>query len=273
MKYVVVGSCPPRHTLARLHGLSNTRSTNIQLNLDRFNFHNNGMCSVELSSREEAQKAVKALRGIVFKDSNLKAEPAKEDFVWGSRDKYNSKAGETGSRYFVDEGANASEALRPVFEGRRKMFSVQPPGWLSENSSVGHNAKARQVIQDHFSKYGIESVSKMEPFFGDKLSHVRMLCFIDFATKDGADRVVEEFENAEIDGRKVAFRSVVMAPWRAHQVGKVNAALLAELQEKGLASKETYDDKFDDSDRKKGAKNFNTTRMQRELKKRQTKKA
>ncbi|KAH7389450.1 hypothetical protein DE146DRAFT_680304 [Phaeosphaeria sp. MPI-PUGE-AT-0046c] len=242
--------------------------TNIQLTVDRFTFHNNGLCFVELSSEEEAQKALKALHGTGLKDSNIKAIPVKEDFVWGGQTKSRG-----GSRFFIDEGENASEALRPLIEGRRKMLCVQPPGWLSENSSVGHNQKARQVVQDHFGKYGIETIGKLEPFFGDKLSHVRMLGFIDFATKDGADRVVKDFENTEIEGRKVCFREVVMAPWRAHQVGKVNAALLAKLQQKGLASKETYEDKFDNSDQKKGAENYNTTRMQRELKKQKAMKA
>lgn len=239
--------------------------------MDRFTFHNNGLCFVELSSEEEAQKALKVLHETKSEKSEWKAAPVKKDFVWGSYPGTN-KTGEGVSRFFVDEGTNASEALRPLIEGRRKLFAVQPPGWGPEQSSAGHNKKARQVVQDHFGKYGIETISKMEPFFGDKLSHPRMLCFIDFTTKDGADQAAENHD-PEIEGRKVWLSPVVMAPWRAHQVGKVDAALLAELQEKGLASKETYEDKFGKSDRKYGAENYNTTRTQRELKKRKAEKA
>lgn len=252
--------------------LSDIPSTKFQLRMDRFNFHNDGMCFIEFSSEQEAQKALKVLNNAEFKDSRLRAEVTKEGFAWSDYDG-KPQSGEGVSRYFVDEGSNASEALRPLIEGRRKRFMVQPPGWqppgwVPAKSSTAHNRKARQVIQDHLSKFGIESTSRLEPFFGDKLSHPRILCFIDFTTKDGADQAAANLD-PEIEGRKVELEPVIMAPWRAHQVGKVDAAVLAELQEKGLASKETYEDKFVRSDRKKGTPYYHTTRIQREKMKEQ----
>lgn len=225
------------------------------------------MCFIELSSEEEARKAVKALHNTEFKNGHWKAVPVKGDFVWAK-----SKSGEMASRNFIDEDSNASEALRPLIEGRRKLFRVQPPGWGQANSSSGHNELARRFIRDHLSKFGIETISSMEPFFGDKLSHPRILCSIDFTTRDGADQATKYLE-PEIEGRKVELLPAKLAPWRAHHVGKVNAALLAELQEKGLAPKETWEDKFENSDRKKGANNYHTTRIQRKLKKEEAEKA
>lgn len=92
----------------------------------------------------------------------------------------------------------------------------------------------------------------MAPFYGDLKKKPQFLCFIDFETKGGADQAAEAFDNKEIEGRKVRLQPCKLAPRRAHQIGKVDKALLIQLQEKGLASTEPYEDKFVKSVRAKG---------------------
>jgi RNA recognition motif-containing protein len=240
-------------------------STNLQLRLDRFSFQNDKRCFIEFASEEQAQKAIDTLHGAEFMDNKLVVLPLKEDFVWGDvRDQDSGR----NSRYFYDQDANASEALKPLLEGRRMLFSVQPPGWLDASSSVGHNKFAKQVIEENFGKYGVEAIGGLQPFHGDMKPQPRMLCFIDFTTKRGADQAVEAVHDTDIHGRRVWLQQSILAPWRAHQIGKVDQELLAQLQEQGLAPKTLYEDNFVNSDRKRGKENFNTTRTQRIEKKR-----
>jgi hypothetical protein len=236
-------------------------STNMQLRLDRFTFQNDQRCFVEFASEEQAQKAVQTLNEAEFMHRNLIVAPLKEDFVWGST---SEKATGRNPRFFHIQDMSPSEALKPLLEGRRKMFSVQTPGWGEPNSSVSHNKIANQHIQEHLGKFGIEAVSGLAPFHGDKKSHPRMLCYIDFTTKSGADQAVQTVHETDIDGRKIWLTQPIMAPWRAHQVGKVDQALLGELQEKGLASTEPYEDNFVNSDRTKGANYHKMTRTGRQ---------
>jgi RNA recognition motif-containing protein len=237
----------------------------LQLRLDRFTFQNDHRCFIEFASEEQAQKAIETLNGVEFMDNKLVVKPMREDFVW--KRPVPEDGGGYDGRHFYDQGANASEALKPLLEGRRMLFSVQPPGWEEQDSSVRHNKFAKQVIDERFGKYGIEAISSLAPFFGDMKPHPRMLCFLDFTTKEGAQQAAEAIHETEIHGRKVWLKPSILAPWRAHQIGKVVPALLAELQEKGIASKSPYEDNFVKSDRKKGRKNFNTTRTQRVEKK------
>jgi hypothetical protein len=235
-------------------------STNLQLRLDRFTFHNDKRCFIELASEEQAKKAIEILHDTEFMHNNIVVLPLKEDFVWGSgKDKVNGHL----SRFFHENETSPSEALKPLLEGRRMLFSVQPPGWVETHSSIGHNKYATKVIEDHLGKYGIEAIGGLQPFYGDMKPHPRMLCFLDFTTKSGADQAVQAVHDTDIEGRKVWLRPSVLAPWRAHQIGKVDQALLAQLQEKGLASTEPYEDNFVKSDQKKGEKNYKTTRIQR----------
>jgi RNA recognition motif-containing protein len=225
----------------------------MQIRLDRFTFFNNQYCFIELASEEQALNAVKDLEGSEFMHSKWRVAPLKEDFVWGETAKDSPRSFEV----------SLSEVLKPLFEGRRKMFCVQTPGWGKKNSSEGHNQVAKETIEKYFGKYGIEAISGLQPFHGDITEEPRMLCFLDFKSKDGADRAVQAFHDKEIDGRRVTLVNSILSPWRAHQVGKLDTALLAELQKQGLAAEKTYEDNFVNSDKVKGAKYHKKTRMQR----------
>lgn len=159
--------------------------------------------------------------------------------MWGSRPEGRSPT----AAYVHDEGNNAAEALKPLLEGRRFMLQVQTPGWpRRENESS--NKAAERIVIEHMGPFGIESIGDFRPFLGDKKPQPRMLCMIDFATQEGAEKAVEAINDTIIEGRKTILRPSNMAPWRAHQVGKVSPDLLKQLQEKDLAPLETYEDKF-----------------------------
>jgi RNA recognition motif-containing protein len=237
-------------------------STNSQLRLDRFTFFNDKRFFVEFASEEQAQMALETLDGVEFMDKKLSVKPLKKDFVWGRVTHPDSGRS---SRFFYEH--DAAEGLKPLLEGRRMIFSVQPPGWLEDDSSVRHNKFALEVIEEYLGKYGVEAIGGMSPFFGDMKPHPRMLCLLDFTTTRGAEQAVEAIHETEIHGRKVWLQSSVASSWRAHQIGKVAPALLAELQEKGNASTTPYEDNFVKSDQKKGRENYHTTRTQRVEKK------
>jgi RNA recognition motif-containing protein len=234
----------------------------LQLRLSRFSFQNDARCFVELASEQQAQKAVEVLNNTEFMFSTIIAAPLKADFVWGPLPT------ESDSQFFYENLTSPAEAIKPLLEGRRRLISVQTPGWLSEHSSVGHNAHAKKILEEHFGPYGIETISSLQPFHGDKQLRPRMLCFMDFTTKEGAEQAQQAIHDTFIETRKVWVQPSVMAPWRAHQVGRVDPELLAKLQEAGLASLEPYEDNFVNSDQKMGKKNYKTTRAQRVANKR-----
>ncbi|CAO2658501.1 Nn.00g062240.m01.CDS01 [Neocucurbitaria sp. VM-36] len=181
---------------------------------------------------------------MTFLNHTITARPLSKAFVW-NRQVDPTTLPYSGSRYFYEEGSGPSDALRPLFEGRRMMLSVQTPGWGAQDVNLStRNKTAMAIIDQYLSKYDIESVGGLHPFYGDKKGNPRLLCFIDFKTKAGADQAVAEVHDTEIEGRRTWIQPSAPAPWRAHQIGKVDKALLAELQEKGLASRETYNDKF-----------------------------
>ncbi|KAF1849648.1 uncharacterized protein K460DRAFT_298271 [Cucurbitaria berberidis CBS 394.84] len=215
----------------------------IQLRLDRFTFQNDTMCFVELGSENQVSEAVQTLNGSVFLNKKVVVRPAKEDFTFGHQRNLTNMVG--GSRYFYQEGTSAYEAGRPLIEGRRMMLCVQTPGWGAKDMVVStRNKNAMSIIDQYFGKYGIETLGALHNFYGDKKENPRLLCFLDFKTKEGADQAVAELHDTEIEGRRTWLKISEPAPWRAHQIGKVDEALLTELQEKGLAPRETYNDKF-----------------------------
>ncbi|EAT87282.2 hypothetical protein SNOG_04891 [Parastagonospora nodorum SN15] len=229
-----------------------------QCRLDRFTFQNDTRCFIELATEEQAQKAIEALNGIEFMHKSIVVAPMKDGFVWAKKPESSHDS------YFFDVNeVSPSEALKPLLEERRLMFSVQPPGWGPKIGGSGHNDIARHHMERHLGQFGITCFSKLAPFYGDLKQRPRMLCFIDFETKSGADQAVRAFDDKEMEGCKVRLQPCKLAPWRAHQVGKVDKALLSQLQEKGLASTEPYEDKFVNSDRTKGAKYHKMTQTQR----------
>jgi RNA recognition motif-containing protein len=211
------------------------------MRLDRFTFQNEQRCFIEFASEEQAQKAVETLHNTEFMYRNILVSPLKENFVWKST--MQRRDGRI-PRLFNIKEISASEAAKPLLEGRRKMFSIQPPGWGYAKSSVGHTMISNEYLEEHLGKFGIECFGPMRPYRGSRKSDPSVLCFIDFTTKSGADQAVQAINNTEILGRKVWLTGIFLEPWRAHQIGKLDQALLGELQAKGVASTEPYEDNF-----------------------------
>jgi RNA recognition motif-containing protein len=221
---------------------NNAPSKKIQIQHDRFSFTNRGSCFIELASEQQAQEAVQKLNGKKFMDSKLAVTPIKEDFIWGGSP--NSPENVTNERYFLDEGNQAAEAIRPILEGRRYILKVATPGWASKDQSENQNQVARRLIAEHFGPFGLEAVGQLSVFYGDHKSHPRMLCMIDFKTQEGAERAVAALDNTEIEGRLTQLVVSRPAPWRADQMGKVDKSLLKALEEKGLLDEPVREDKF-----------------------------
>jgi hypothetical protein len=118
------------------------------------------------------------------------------------------------------------------------MLQVQTPGWSNKNKAN------REAINKHLGSFGIEAIGGTSSFYGDKKPEPRILCFLDFATKEGAEAAIKAIHGTEIEGVRVSLRLSRLAPWRAHQVGKFDMAALQKLQKAGLAPTETHPDKF-----------------------------
>lgn len=216
------------------------------MQLDRFTFHNNTSCFVELENEVQVSKALQSLDKLKFMRKTIFARPMREDFIWGRTPRQSEEQQINGrNRYFYAEGSGPSDALRALREGRRMMLSVQTPGWGTQDMIVStRNKHSLAIIEQYLGKYDIEAIGNLSPFYGDKKDHPRMLCFMDFRTKAGANQAVVDLQDTEIEDRRVLLRPSSPSPWRSHQIGKVDKTLLEELQAMGLASMETYDDKF-----------------------------
>ncbi|KAI4950471.1 hypothetical protein J4E91_004354 [Alternaria rosae] len=216
------------------------------MRLDRFTFQNDTMCFVELGSGAEAAKVISELQDVEIQRKNLKVKPLKDDFVWGPVQEKRDQPYPT--RYFFDEGtAAALEAVRPLLEGRRLMVRVQTPGWTPNAGISKQKQNAQRILDEYFAKHGtIERISDFSPFYGDKKAEPRLVCFIDFATKEGADKAIENIHNKEIEGHLTWLTRSETNQWRSHQIGKVAPEALKQLQESGVAPKdeELYEDKF-----------------------------
>ncbi|KAF1940970.1 hypothetical protein EJ02DRAFT_503840 [Clathrospora elynae] len=239
---------PEIEAMLRTHGCNIKR---IQMRVDRFTFQNSTMCFVELGSEEEVAEAIRRLHDVEVQGQKIVVKPLKADFRWGSIAEH--KKTPYGTSYFYDEGANARNAIRPLVEGRRMMLSVKTPGWTVDPVNV-QSKNAIRIIDQYFGKYEIESLGAIHPFYGDKQENPRLLCFLDFKTKEGADNAVRDLHDTDIEGRRTWLQPCHPAPWRTHQIGKVDPELLAELQEKGVLPKDTYEDKFVNPLPKEGTK-------------------
>ncbi|KAG9190557.1 hypothetical protein G6011_08645 [Alternaria panax] len=216
----------------------------LQMRVDRFNFHNDTMCYVELGSEAEATKVIEELNGLEEQSTKLIVKPLKADFIWGNAGKRNVEP--YGSRYFYDEGTAASDALRPLLERRRLILSVQTPGWSAGERISVAKRNATAIIERYFGKYGIESIGDMSTFYGDKKANPRMLCLIDFKTKEGAENAVNDHHDTQIEGRLTWLKHSEPAAWRSHQIQKVSPEGFKALQEIGVVpeGQNVYEDKF-----------------------------
>ncbi|KAI4629208.1 uncharacterized protein J4E88_000853 [Alternaria novae-zelandiae] len=217
-----------------------------RMRLDRYTFQNDTRCFAELGSEAEAAKVIAELNDAELQRKKLIVRPLKDDFIWGPvQDKRDHKYA---TRYFFDEGpAAALEAVHPLLEGRRLMVRVQTPGWTSNTSIGKQKQNALRILDEQFAKHGtIERISDFAPFYGDKKKEPRILCFIDFATKEGADKAIENIHDTEIEGRLTWLTRSETNQYRSHQIGKVAPEALKQLQERGVAPKdeELHEDKF-----------------------------
>jgi len=212
------------------------------MRVDRFSFHNDTYCFLELGSQKEVDDAIKLLDKMILHGKSIVAQPLKPGFQWGLIEKNRAPYA---SRHFLAEGNAAEDALLPMVEGRRMLLSVQTPGWAADKATLGEaKAYSIEVIQQNFDKYGIERLSELSNFLGDKKANPRMLCMIDFTTKEGAERAAAEHHDTVIQDRLVWLKLCEPAPWRVHQFSKFAPKLVADLQEKGTFTKDAYEDKF-----------------------------
>jgi RNA recognition motif-containing protein len=217
----------------------------MQLRLDRFTFKNDTKCFIQLANDHQAQEAIQRLNNAKLHGKPISVKPLGAGFQWSRPDRA-GKDRETSRSFFQfnEEGNEVAEALKPLLEGRRCILRVQPPGWGSKQGTMSKNKAARQVVNKYMGQFGIEVVGGMSAFFGDKRDEPRLLCIIDFATKEGAEAAIKAINNTVIEDRRTLLEVSKMAPWRAHQVGLVDQKLLKQLQEADLASQKTYPDKY-----------------------------
>ncbi|CAN9199308.1 unnamed protein product [Alternaria alternata] len=215
------------------------------MRVDRFTFMNAITCFVELGSEAEATKAIKELNGFEAQGKSLVVKPLNADFSWEKSEQ--RKGGPFGSRYFIDEGTAAYDAMRPLLERRRIVLSVETPGWSTNKRFAVAVQNAETIIERQFGKYGIESVSGMSRFDRGKTHEPSFLCLIDFRTKEGAEKAVNNHHDTQIEGRLTWLRPAQPSAWRIHQIQKVvGPEALKALQESGVVpeDQEIYEDKF-----------------------------
>jgi RNA recognition motif-containing protein len=210
------------------------------MRFNRFTFHNDTMAFSELGSEEEAAKAVDQLNNTELQGKKIVVKKMQPDFQW---ERTEMSKGPFGSRYFYDEADNAEKALRPLAEGRRYMLRVQTPGWTVDVVS-SQVKNAVRIIQENFEGYGIENIGDIHPFYGDLKTEPRLLCYMDFKTKEGADEAVQKHHDTEIGGRRTWLTPCTPNSYRTHHMAKVAPKLVAEMQEQGILPKETREDLF-----------------------------
>jgi hypothetical protein len=220
------------------------RSINIQMRMDRFNFKNDTSCFIELASEEQALKAVEVLHQTKLLDHTIKVMPLMRSFVWQSVDRDPNLHS---SQWLFVTDSVLSDAVTPLVEGRRVMLYVQTPGWLPDSTKKAHVEACTRIIEAHFGKQNIEAISTIPSSRNMKKvlkSDPRMLCLIDFKTKDGAEKAIQAIHDTEIGGCKVLLQPGIVSPWGAKSIERYDPLLLVELQEKRLAPSQTELDGF-----------------------------
>lgn len=213
------------------------------MQIDRFTFYNNSTVFAELGSEEEAKRLVQKWNNGASLSEKIRVRPIKRDFFWGETDKANNKTPYI-SRYFTPQGNAARDALRALDEGRRRMLSVQTPGWSPNTTVRAARENNLRIIEKLFSKYAVECISGLSPFYGGKQQKPRMLCSVDFKTKEDAENATRDIHDTVVEGQTTWLQPVEPAAWRTHQYAKFAPEYVAELQEKGVLTKETYENKF-----------------------------
>lgn len=201
------------------------------MNMDRFRFEGDTHASVELADEQQAQNAIQTLNGNESLGNKVYLRALKPEFNWDTfmaKEKY--------SHIVRNDEAGTRKAVQPLIEGRRVRISVKQPTWGIKGASPAQRRIAdTEVIERTFDRFGIESISRMVPQYGQISYHPKFFCHIDFTTKEGADEAIQAIHDTEIEGVLVWAKRTEVDPTKAFQIGRLNKALLAELQEKGLA--------------------------------------
>ncbi|KAJ4344952.1 hypothetical protein N0V95_006065 [Ascochyta clinopodiicola] len=200
----------------------------IQLRFDRFTFHCDSSCFIELSTEEQAQKAAKALNGLHLHGVSLVVRPVKEDFYWDQGFKKDS-------RYFYHDGRTPSQAIQPLLQGRRYALHVENPGWVNQQGSgKSVNTVRREIVEKYFGPFGVEVIGALSPTWARAKNDSQILTHIDFESKEGAEQAVEALNDTVIEGKRVYLRRGTVNPSSAKQIGDVDQGVLSQLQESGF---------------------------------------
>ncbi|KAF9738526.1 hypothetical protein PMIN06_001681 [Paraphaeosphaeria minitans] len=205
----------------------------IYMSLDRFRYEGDTFASVELANEEQAQRAVKELNGNASMGNEVYLRALNPEFSWdhflsGHRYKHT---------YLVREDKSGiRQAVMPLLEGRRVRISVKYPAWGTKgDSNAQRREKDLKALERSFDRFGIESISRLAPQFGETTFLPKFFCHIDFTTKQGAEEAVQAMHEKECEGVLVWVRTTEVNEAKAYQIGRLDKDLLAELQEKGLA--------------------------------------
>jgi hypothetical protein len=202
------------------------------MNMDRFRFEGDTYASVELTDEQQVQKAIQELSGNESIGNKVYLRALNPEFDW---DNFHTAVRKYS--YFVraDE-SGTKQATQPLIEGRRVRISTKSPAWGSKGDSPAQRREAgMKVLERTFDRFGIESISKITPQFGERTFHPKFFCHIDFTTKQGADEAIGAMNDVEVEGVLVWAKPSEVDAVKAFHIGRMNKGLLAELQEKGLA--------------------------------------
>ncbi|KAF2441582.1 hypothetical protein P171DRAFT_434238 [Karstenula rhodostoma CBS 690.94] len=204
----------------------------VHMNVDRFRYEGDTYASVELANEQQVQKAINELNGNKSMGNEVYIRALNPEFDWDnflpSTRKY---------PFFVREDKSGiKQAVMPLFEGRRVRISVKSPSWGNKGDTPAQRRDTDlKVLERAFDQFGIESISRLAPQFGETTFHPKFYCHIDFTTKQGADEAIQTMHDKEFEGVLVWAKPTQVDAAKAYQIGRLDKGLLAELQEKGLA--------------------------------------
>lgn len=208
------------------------RSADFELRIDRFTFFNDRHAFIELTSEEQAQKAVDLLNENKKLGTKVYVRPLRPDYAWNT---HGSKKDDVGYLVITNE-AGLTAATQPILDGRRLVFSVKPPAWADLDAPIGtRNEANREIVKRTLAPFGLESLGRISPNWGDMKQTPRFLCFADMKTKQGAEEAISTLHDTDLQGLKIWLTQHKLAPWRAYQLGVADKEKLKLLQEEGFA--------------------------------------
>lgn len=183
------------------------------------------------------QKAITALDGLKLgkQPKPLKVFPLADTFVWTPENKKKQ-------RYFLYDTAAPSQAIQALLEGRRYTIFVANPGWTINNGKVESiNSQKQEILERAFETFNVEAFGVIHPIWKiDRRSDMTFVTYVDFATKEDAQRAVDALNNKIVEGKRLELRLYSSVhPKRAEQIGRVDKGVLAQLQEAGLVNADT----------------------------------